>query len=234
MGSVSVTVQQLLQNFDMFSVGAYLGPDWTPDQIVECEKKAKTFFEQVGLLPTQNDEVFCNRCTFPPTERPRCYAVRQNSRIGFLWKCPSCSQRVSPLKNTWFDKCKLDYRKMLKMLTGWIIGMSVTTTISQAKVSSESAVQWYSFVRQAISVVAMHDFEMIGGKGDVVEIDESHIFKRKYNVGRVLRSEQHWAFGGISRLTRKRCVVLKCKFMRRLIRFYVFIYVQFQICATRK
>jgi hypothetical protein len=45
---------------------------------------------------------------------------------------------------------------------------------------------------------------MIAGAGDVVEIDESHIFKRKYNVARVLFSEHKWAFGGVSRLARKR------------------------------
>jgi len=203
-GSGLVTVQQLLQNFDMFSVGAFLGPDWTPAQIVQAEDRAKTFFEEVGLLPTVQWQVSCNRCTSPPAVRPRCYAVHHNSRIGFLWKCPGCAQRVSPLKNTWFERCKMDYRKMLKMFTGWIIGLSVTEAISQAKVGTEAAVQWYSYVRQALSVSTLHDFDMIGGLGDVVEIDESHIFRRKYNVGRVLLSEQHWAFGGISRITKKR------------------------------
>ena len=37
----------------------------------------------------------------------------------------------------------------------------------------------------------------IGGNDVVVQIDESHIFTRKYHRGRDLVSEQFWTFGGI-------------------------------------
>ncbi|KAI5639423.1 ISXO2-like transposase domain-containing protein [Phthorimaea operculella] len=42
---------------------------------------------------------------------------------------------------------------------------------------------------------------MIGGDSDVVEVDETHLYTRKYQRGRILRN-QVWAFGCISRLTR--------------------------------
>ncbi|KAF9823924.1 hypothetical protein SFRURICE_013461 [Spodoptera frugiperda] len=44
--------------------------------------------------------------------------------------------------------------------------------------------------------------EMLGGTNDVVEIDETHLFSRKYHRGRLLR-RQTWSFRYISRLTRK-------------------------------
>uniref|UniRef100_A0A158P4R1 ISXO2-like transposase domain-containing protein n=1 Tax=Tetranychus urticae TaxID=32264 RepID=A0A158P4R1_TETUR len=42
---------------------------------------------------------------------------------------------------------------------------------------------------------------MIGGTGKVVEIDETMIFKRKYNRGRLSSNQkrQVWVFGGIER-----------------------------------
>ena len=41
----------------------------------------------------------------------------------------------------------------------------------------------------------------IGGPGEVVEIDESSVAKRKNNVGRLL--EQRCVFGGVERRTNK-------------------------------
>ena len=43
--------------------------------------------------------------------------------------------------------------------------------------------------------------EMIGGEGQIVEIDEAKIGKRKYNKGRLI--EGQWIFGGIERSTNR-------------------------------
>lgn len=43
--------------------------------------------------------------------------------------------------------------------------------------------------------------EKIGGIGQIIEIDETMLFRRKYNRGRILSTEkqQVWVFGGIER-----------------------------------
>ena len=41
----------------------------------------------------------------------------------------------------------------------------------------------------------------IGGAGRIVEIDETHLATRKYNVGRVNTSQHEWCFAGICRET---------------------------------
>jgi len=45
--------------------------------------------------------------------------------------------------------------------------------------------------------IEYHSEAKIGGHGNIVQIDESHLFTRKYHVGRILHSEQCWIFGGI-------------------------------------
>lgn len=43
---------------------------------------------------------------------------------------------------------------------------------------------------------------MIGGPGTEVEIDETYVFKRKYNVGRLPQNRrEEWLFGGVQRDT---------------------------------
>lgn len=45
------------------------------------------------------------------------------------------------------------------------------------------------------SKIAFHDYLQIGGDNDIVEVDETHLFRAKYNVGRVYRWNAVWLFG---------------------------------------
>lgn len=48
---------------------------------------------------------------------------------------------------------------------------------------------------------AWHDFKKVGGPGHVVEVDESFLFRRKDNKGRLLATSAFCVFGGIDRTT---------------------------------
>ncbi|XP_053213686.1 uncharacterized protein LOC128397045 [Panonychus citri] len=56
-------------------------------------------------------------------------------------------------------------------------------------------------LRMVCYSVMNKDRKQIGGPGKIVEIDETMVYKRKYNVGRLSsdQSEQVWVFGGIER-----------------------------------
>ncbi|ODM89446.1 putative transposase-like protein [Orchesella cincta] len=75
----------------------------------------------------------------------------------------------------------------------------VTVAAGQLGVSKDAAIDWYSFCRQ-ICYDTVSDLDIcIGGPGLHVELDESHIFKRKYNRGRQLAFQHVWIFGAICR-----------------------------------
>jgi transposase len=48
----------------------------------------------------------------------------------------------------------------------------------------------------------------IGGPGKIVEVDETHIFSRKYHRGRMLVSESVWVVGAIWRSDKKGCLLI--------------------------
>ncbi|RWR99987.1 hypothetical protein B4U79_10604, partial [Dinothrombium tinctorium] len=89
--------------------------------------------------------------------------------------------------------------------------MTQKEIMHEAHIGGEKTINdWQSFIRECYGVVLSNDNggnSKIGGPGCVVEIDESHIRTRKYDVGRVLKSQQLWVFGGICRNDR-RCFVV--------------------------
>ncbi|ODM89415.1 putative transposase-like protein [Orchesella cincta] len=62
----------------------------------------------------------------------------------------------------------------------------------------------YSYCREVCyTIVSQNDICCVGGVGLHVEVHESHVFKRKYNRGRLTAHEHVWIFGGICRETKE-------------------------------
>ena len=58
--------------------------------------------------------------------------------------------------------------------------------------------KYYRFIKNAIHKEVQEELQsfVLGGEGERVQIDESHVFTRKYNVGRVLVTTTFkWVFG---------------------------------------
>jgi hypothetical protein len=64
------------------------------------------------------------------------------------------------------------------------------------------AKDFYNFLRESAHTIVAHDAVQIGGPGDVVEVDESQIFVKKYGRERKLK-RSIWVCVGISRATKK-------------------------------
>lgn len=147
-----------------------------------------------------------------PTRTPRCSRCRNlmhrenrsDNDAGFRWRCRrnGCNIIVSPLKNTFFEKSHLSILKTLRLIYHFFVKDDVTRAAIEVGVSRKSAIQIYHFLREVCEITESHDRQMIGGQGDIVEVDETHLFTNKYHRGRLLQ-RQTWSFGCISRLTKK-------------------------------
>ena len=84
---------------------------------------------------------------------------------------------------------------------------SVKWCQKQLGMSIETTVDWNSYMREvAVAAIDRQEAKMIGGIGEVVEVDESLFTKRKNHAGRILNPQ--WVFGGVCRSTKECFLVL--------------------------
>ena len=160
---------------------------------IRLESDALAFAVHTGLINVDN----------PPL--CQCGLVRaiKTKKGKSFWRCPGrkCQSCVSIFLNTWFAESRLLQLSVLDLTLHWFFQSPVTTAAGQVGVSKESAIRIYRRCRGVcLNVVSGEDI-CIGGEGLHVEIDESHLWTRKYHRGRMLVSEQSWVFGGICRET---------------------------------
>ena len=99
---------------------------------------------------------------------------------------------------TWFSKSNLELEELLDFLFMWMRGYRQVEIEHELSTSSATNVDWSSFAREVCEEVMLRDGKkQIGGRGKIVEIDESKFTKRKYGVGHAVKGE--WVFGGIER-----------------------------------
>ena len=123
-----------------------------------------------------------------------------------------CTQaRYSPFTNTFFDGkwCKLELCTVVDLILCWVHQFSVHHATKLVDVTKKNVIDYYNYCREICAIaLEKRNSCVIGGVNQIVEIDESKIFKRKYDKGRYLSMQEGWAFGGIQRSTKERFVVL--------------------------
>lgn len=133
-------------------------------------------------------------------------AERGKTRHGIngIWRCPvkACRVKESIFKNTIFFGMHATLSQILRLTYCWSTRIPVSTAFQFCGVEEKTAINWFKIFRKTILAYnASLNIEKIGGPGLTVEIDESHLIKRKYNVGRIPVSNAVWVVGGICRET---------------------------------
>ena len=106
-------------------------------------------------------------------------------------------------QGTWLENSKVLFVSIIDFVYFWTTQASLKQIRKETHINSEtSSTDWARFCRDVcvLSYVG-DDSQMIGGLDVEVEIDETLIVKRKYNVGR--RKIQGWMFGGNERVSRR-------------------------------
>ena len=88
---------------------------------------------------------------------------------------------------------------MFIFAVGGFINRCTTASFATLTGSREDTIsKYYRFIKNAIHKEVQEELQsfVLGGEGERVQIDESHVFTRKYNVGRVLVTTTFkWVFG---------------------------------------
>lgn len=179
--------------------------------ITKDEESVMSFLEDRKVLVY---DVPCGIC-WKMCSRPRsksnkgnvfCYSRASHKKLGFCVGGDTSKSGViwkqSVRKGTILEGSRIPLNKFVQFASMWLAN---TPNLKMAKfldLNKNTATDWSKFLRELVEEAVLQppqgEDKMIGGKGVIVEIDESKFGKRKYNRGH--RVVGIWVFGGIERL----------------------------------
>lgn len=125
----------------------------------------------------------------------------KNSNTGKIYKCTkkTCRKMESLLKETIFQNLCL--KKTIIIISSWIRNKKIAHLIQDCNIEEKKIYNVYKLVRERIQNFFLQNEIRLGGRDVVLEMDETHLFTRKYHRGNVLASEQIWVFGILERFS---------------------------------
>jgi hypothetical protein len=109
---------------------------------------------------------------------------------------------MSILTGTIFENSN-DLKKNLYIIASFCAKKKIVDVSRDSGIMEKTVSRWYNNCRQICSSKIENDEIKVGGEDVEVEIDESHLFTRKYHRGAILTSQSIWVFGIIERLSKK-------------------------------
>lgn len=117
---------------------------------------------------------------------------------GYEHFCTVCRKHKSIRHGSFFERSHLKLYDILKII--YCYAQDITSQqffCNEMGLSSKTIVDWKCFIRDIYTNHVIENSSKVGGEGIIVQIDESLICKRKYNVGRILSNQDQWIVGGI-------------------------------------
>jgi transposase-like protein len=168
--------------------------------VINTEQNSFKFARNVGLL---DNEILCE-CGRIMLERKK-----SDRKYGRYFVCSGgknvCLKNRSILHGSFFKNSKLSITQGFKAIAGYAMELTNNQLGFLIGIKSgNTMIDWNNHFRVICRTdILSDDRTMIGGDNCTVEIDETYIFKRKYNVGRLSQNQQSgtWVFGGLCRET---------------------------------
>lgn len=148
--------------------------------------------QQQGLL---RQSLQCQHCNNPM------HYQSADSRDCIRFECSlrTCRKKRTIRFGSFFENVKLSLCDSMLLLHLWSKGCTEKYICDDYSFSKQTVVDWFRFGRDLCVYHFENNNDMIGGANSTVEIDETHVVKRKNDVGRILASG--WLVGGIERRT---------------------------------
>lgn len=136
--------------------------------------------------------MICDKCG-----SQMCLKHDKTKKLDYKWFCNNCVISRSLLYGSIFSDAKISIGKVFFLLYCWVYQYPCYLASHEVDVSLNTVSYYFTLFRNACDsyVVSCDDVHQIGGPNKTVQIDETLMCRRKYNVGRVLN--QVWIFGGI-------------------------------------
>ena len=175
------------------------------------EESSIEFAQEINLVDFNNRVCTCGG-------QMRREAGKKRHGIDSRWRCAlrSCRNTQSLWAFTIFNGAHLSPSQIIQLIFLWSSRIGACKASFHIGATKRIVCVWYKLLRR-ICILAVSNTRnaKIGGVGLTVEMDETHIYKRKYNIGRVLMSESVWIIGGRCRETGE--VFLKTATRRNII-----------------
>ncbi|EFO94876.1 hypothetical protein CRE_09469 [Caenorhabditis remanei] len=155
------------------------------------------------------------RCEKCPDNKMSLVKDKSLKRDSYLWRCSECKKRhmstkVSTKTDSFFERSHLTPQQILYLAADWVENPTkpILHVARDFKVDKNSVTKMHEMFRQLTKSwfyreTGKDQHQMLGGPHKIVEIDETMMYRAKYNKGRMLTRKQVWVFGMIERGTSK-------------------------------
>ncbi|KCZ79367.1 hypothetical protein H312_03236, partial [Anncaliia algerae PRA339] len=158
-------------------------------QMITTEEDALLFLQSHGLI--LSNPYCCNKSM---VMRKR--SDGKNKRYFFRCNVKDCRREFSIKKGSFFENSHLELKQMVYIIYYFVRdNQRQDDLMRNVEIESEhTIVDWKNFCREICASHFLRNPVVLGGINEIVEIDESSIVKRKYERGRLVRTQ--WVFGG--------------------------------------
>jgi hypothetical protein len=133
---------------------------------------------------------FCDQC-----EKGMSLQKSTKSIDGRALRCTKCKRLKSIRSGTILEKSKITAREFLLFLYHWCNESSINQLSTYTGISRSTCVEYADILRDIVSWKFENEDNKLGGPGHIVQVDESVIYKAKYNRGHALFEPTKWVFG---------------------------------------
>ena len=171
--------------------------------VLSSEATALQYCLDVELLRPNH---FCPECqTY--MELRSCASTKYSD--GYCWSCPGGQHHLSVRARSILYNGNITFINFLHLLWIFVNGTSVAGAARILDMNEKTVRSFYKAIRQCMVEDLLENgaTRKIGGRGHIVEIDESKFGKRKYHRGR--RVIGKWIVGGYCRTTGE-CFLVEC------------------------